>query len=101
MPNLAPGISILGTFNEAGNGISSAEIRSPLRIELVLAIIICMVVLCAGYVSTTDVTPVYVYYLMPVFVVGLWLVYRFQENLLLKKVAEFLRTKQEDERAYA
>jgi len=93
MPNLVPGINILGTLNEAGNGVSSLKIRSPLRIELVSVFLICAIVIYAAAFNTTNSTSIYLYFLMPALVIGLWLIYRVQESRLLKKVAEFLRAK--------
>jgi len=88
-PGAVDGIKGFGKLTELNNGKTKIELKTKFRIELYLVGIIFILALIGSLLSGKEI-PVFGILLFPVIVLWFWVIYRFQEKLLFKKVRNYI-----------
>ena len=90
-PGAIEGIKIFGFLSETKNGKSQIKLKTKLRIELVFTTIIPILAIIAAYFNNQHI-PIWSFLLIPIIFLWFWIVYRFQEKILLKTIKNFLHS---------
>lgn len=83
------GISGIATLSELNNGKTKVNLKTKVRPELYLFMILTLLVLTFGMFINTD-FPKQLFWILPFGTIWFWIIFRFQEKRLFEKVRKYL-----------
>jgi len=89
-PGFFDGIKGYGTLSELKNGNTQINLTTKLRVEMYFVGIVSAIFILLGIFSDEK-FPLWLFFLFPIILIWFWLVYRFQEKRLFKKVRNYIK----------
>ncbi|KOP40287.1 MULTISPECIES: hypothetical protein [unclassified Flavobacterium] len=89
-PGYFEGIRGFGKLTELKNGKTIIDLNTKLRVELYFAGILPTLTFIVSFLSS-DKTPLWSFFLIPVVVLWFWFIYRCQEEILFRKFRNYIK----------